>query len=186
VTASRPASAVWPLFARGGLSLVFGLAALLLAVLAVLMPGIVAALLLVLFGCFVLIDAGLALGRLVLAHLLPRERLGLIARAAITLGVGIAAFAGPITAGRPWERLGTLVSVWAVLNGLLDVAAGYGVFDGARRRWQVVMGAASLGLGAIFLARPPGMIALTLWIVVFSAIYGVLTIVEATRVIRVQ
>jgi len=30
------------------------------------------------------------------------------------------------------------------------------------------------------------MIALTLWIVVFSAIYGVLTIVEATRVIRVQ
>jgi len=141
VTASRPASAIWPLYARGGLALVFGLAALLLVVLAVLMPGIVAALLLVLFGSFVLIDAGLALGRLVLAHLLPGERLGLIARAAMTLGVGVAAFTGPIAAGRP---------------------------------------------GAIFLAWPPGMIALTLWIVVFSAIYGVLTIVEATRAVRVH
>jgi len=30
------------------------------------------------------------------------------------------------------------------------------------------------------------MIALTLWIVVFSAIYGVLTIVEATRAVRVH
>lgn len=182
--ASRPTSATWPLFARGGLSLVFGLAALLLVVLAVLMPGIVAALLLVLFGCFVLVDAGLAVGRLFLTRLSSRDRLGVAARAAMTLGIGIATFAGPIAGGRPWERLGALVSVWALLNGLLDIGAGCGVFGGPRQRWQVVMGAMSLVLGGIVLVWPPGMIALTLWIVAFSAIYGGVTLLEATRGIR--
>src|SRR5947207_1790372 len=108
------------------------------------------------------------------------------ARAVMTLGIALAAFAGPITAGRPWERLGAVVSIWAVLNGLLDMAIGAGVFGGARRRWQVVMGAVSVVLGASLLAWPPGMIALTLWIVLFSALYGAVTIVEASRGVRVE
>jgi len=102
------------------------------------------------------------------------------------LPIALAAFAGPITAGRPWERLGAVVSIWAVLNGLLDMAIGAGVFGGARRRWQVVMGAVSVVLGASLLAWPPGMIALTLWIVLFSALYGAVTIVEASRGVRVE
>jgi len=186
VIASRPTPARWPLFARGGLSLLFGLAALLLVVLAILMPGIVAAMLLILFGCFVLIDAGLAIGRLILTRLPAHERLGVAARAVMTLSIALAAFAGPITAGRPWERLGAVVSIWAVLNGLLDMAIGAGVFGGARRRWHVVMGAVSVVLGASLLAWPPGMIALTLWIVLFSALYGAVTIVEASRGVRVE
>ena len=182
--ASRPTSATWPLFARGGLSLVFGLTALLLVVLAVLMPGIVAALLLVLFACFVLVEAGLAVGRLLFARVAAHERLALLVRAALTLGIGIAAFAGPIAGGRPWERLGGLVSVWALVNGLLDIGAGCGVFAGPRQRWQVVLGALSVLLGTILLVWPPSMMALTLWIVAFSTIYGGVTLVEATRHIR--
>ena len=132
------------------------------------------------------VDAGLAIGRLILTRLPAHERLGVAARAVMTLGIALAAFAGPITAGRPWERLGAVVSIWAVLNGLLDMAIGAGVFGGARRRWHVVMGAVSVVLGASLLAWPPGMIALTLWIVLFSALYGAVTIVEASRGVRVE
>ena len=53
---------MWPLLARGGLTLLFGIVTLLLLVLAVLIPGIVAGLLLVVFAAFVLLDACLGLG----------------------------------------------------------------------------------------------------------------------------
>ena len=182
--APRPWSTVWPLVARGGLTLVFGVVTLLLLVLAILMPGIVAGLLLVVFAAFVLLDACLGIGLLLFAHGARGDRLHLLARTIVSLGISLAAFAGPIVAGRPWERLATLVSVWAVLNGLLDVAAGSGLAGSPRQRWQMILGAASLGLGAILLAWPPGMIALTCWIVAFSAAYGVVTVVNALRSVR--
>jgi uncharacterized membrane protein HdeD (DUF308 family) len=179
-----PWSRVWPLLARGGLTLVFGVVTLLLLVLAILIPGIVAGLLLVVFAVFVLLDACLGLGLLLFARGARADRLHLLARTVVALGIALAAFAGPILAGRPWERLATLVAAWAVLNGVLDVAAGSGLFGSPRHRWQIVLGAASLGLGAILMAWPPGMIALSGLIVAFSAAYGVVTIVQASRSVR--
>ncbi|HJZ70367.1 MAG TPA: hypothetical protein VKE51_01435, partial [Vicinamibacterales bacterium] len=117
--APRPWALVWPLFARGSLTLLFGVVTLLLLVLAVLIPGIVAGLLLVVFAAFVLLDACLGLGLLFFARGARSDRLHLLARTVVSLGIALAAFAGPILAGRPWERLATLVAAWAVLNGVL-------------------------------------------------------------------
>jgi uncharacterized membrane protein HdeD (DUF308 family) len=184
VMAPQPWSAVWPQLARGGLTLIFGLTALLLLVLAVLMPGVVAALLLVVFAVFALLDGVLGVGLLLFARGARGDRLHLLVRTIVALGVAMAAFAGPVLTGRPWERLATLVSAWAVLNGLLDVAVGSGLTGGPRQRWQIVLGAASVALGVVLLTWPPGMIALTGWIVVFSAAYGVITVLEACRSVR--
>src|SRR5262245_11380691 len=182
--APRPWATVWPLLARGGLTLLFGIVTLLLLVLAVLIPGIVAGLLLVVFAAFVMLDACLGLGLLLFARGARCDRLHLLARTVVSLGIALAAFAGPILAGRPWERLATLVAAWAVLNGVLDVAAGSGLSGAPRQRWQIVLGALSLALGALLMAWPPSMIALTCLIVAFCAAYGVVTIVEACRGVR--
>ena len=179
-------SVSWPMLVRGGLTLVFGVTALLLLVLTVLLPGIVAALLLTVFAAFVLIDGAFGVGLMVFGRGARRDRVQLMARTAVAVGLTLAVFSGPIVAGQPAERLATLVSAWAVLNGVLDVAAGSGLSAGPRQRWQMVLGATSLALGASLMAWPPGMIAMTCLIVAFSVAYGVVTIFEASRSVRLD
>src|SRR6266850_3334989 len=145
--AQQPWSRLVPLFTRGGLTLGFGVIALVLLALAVLMPGIVAALLLVTFAGFVLVDACLGLGLLLFSRAARADRLGLVVRFVVGIGIAVAAFAVPVMSGQPWQRLATLVSIWAVLNGLLDVAAGCDLYGPPGQRWRVVVGAVSLCLG---------------------------------------
>ena len=185
--AQRPWSRLVPLFTRGGLTLGFGVIALVLLALAVLMPGIVAALLLVTFAGFVLVDACLGLGLLLFSRAARADRLGLVVRFVVGIGIAVAAFAVPVMSGQPWQRLATLVSIWAVLNGLLDVAAGCDLYGPPGQRWRVVVGAVSLCLGGILIAWPPsGMIGLAWLIASFSVVYGVATLVEACRSVRLN
>ena len=171
-----------PLLSRGALTLGFALVTILLQVIALLIPGVAAAVLLLVFAAFVALNGLVTLGILWFGRRVGGERTALLLRAALATAMTAITLAGPIVAGEPWARLAMLIATWAVLNGLLDLAAGLGVFGAAPERWLVVVGGVSIAVGVFLLASPPaGMLPLTWWITGYGLVYGGVTLVNAWR-----
>jgi uncharacterized membrane protein HdeD (DUF308 family) len=171
-----------PLLSRGALTLGFALVALLLQVIALVIPGVAAAVLLLVFATFVALDGMLTLGVLWFGRLVGGKRTALLLRSVLATAMTVVTLAGPIVAGAPWARLATLLATWAVLNGLLDLAAGLGVFGAALQRWLVVVGGVSVAVGIFLLASPPaGMLPLMWWITGYGLVYGGVTLANAWR-----
>jgi uncharacterized membrane protein HdeD (DUF308 family) len=171
-----------PLLSRGALTLGFALVTILLQVIALLIPGVAAAVLLLVFAAFVALDGVVALGILWFGRPAGGERTALLLRSVLAAVVTAVTLAGPIVAGEPWARLATLLATWAVLNGLLDLAAGQGVFGAAPARWLIGVGGLSVAVGVFLLASPPvGMLPLTWWITGYGLVYGGVTLVNAWR-----
>jgi len=175
-------SALAPLLSRGALTLGFAFVTVLLQVIAQLIPGVVAAVLLLVFAVFVALEGMLTLGILWCGRLAGGERTALLIRSVLAIAVTVVTLAGPIVAGAPWTRLAALLATWAVLNGLLDLAGGLGVFGAALQRWLVVVGGVSVAVGVFLLASPPaGMLPLMWWITGYGLVYGGVTLVNAWR-----
>lgn len=171
-----------PLVSRGALTLGFALVTLVLQVIALMMPGVAAAVLLLVFAAFVALDGVFTLGILWFGGLAGSERTALLLRSGLAAALMAVTLGGPIVAGAPWRRLATLLAAWAMLNGLLDLAAGLGVFGAALQRWLVVVGAVSVAVGVFLLASPPpGMLPLMWWILGYGVVYGGVTLVNARR-----
>jgi uncharacterized membrane protein HdeD (DUF308 family) len=175
-------SDIAPLVSRGALTLGFVLATVLLQILSLLIPGVAAAVLLLVFAAFVALDGVVTLGILWFGRLVGGERPVLLLRAVLALAMTGVTLAGPIVAGAPSARLATLLATWAILNGLLDLAAGLGVFGAALQRWLVVVGGVSVAVGVFLLVSPPpGMLPLTWWITGYGLVYGGVTLAVAWR-----
>jgi uncharacterized membrane protein HdeD (DUF308 family) len=171
-----------PLLSRGALTLGFTLVTVLLQVLAVVVPGVAAAVLLLVFSAFVALDGVLTLSFLWFGHSAGGERTVLLLRSLLAAAVIVVTLTGPIVTGEPWARLATLLATWAVLNGLLDLAVGLGVFGAPPRRWLVGVGGASVAVGIFLLTSPPGgMLPLTWWITGYGVLYGGVTLLNAWR-----
>ena len=171
-----------PRLSRGALTLGFVLVTVLLQVIALLIPGVAAAVLLLVFAAFLAADGMFTLGVLWFGRPVGGERTALLLRAVLATAVTAVTLAGPIVAGAPWTRLATLLAAWAALNGLLDLAAGLGVFGGALQRWLVVAGGISVAVGVFLLASPPpGMLPLMWWITAYGLVYGGVTLFNARR-----
>jgi uncharacterized membrane protein HdeD (DUF308 family) len=151
-------------------------------VIAMLFPGVAAALLLLVFAGFLAIDAALTLGLLWVRRPVGARRTGLLLRCLLAVGVAVATLAGPIAAGEPSERLATLLATWAVLSGMLDLTAGWGGFGAALQRWLIVVGGVSVAIGVFLLASPPsGTLPLVWWIAGYGVLYGGIMLVNAWR-----
>src|SRR5712692_11864664 len=145
----------WALALRGVFAVLFGLAAFLL-------PGITLAVLIALFGAYVLIDGILAIvaGVRAAEH---HERYGsLLWRGLCGLAAGLVAFLAPaITA----VVLTLLIGVWAVITGVLEIVAAVHLHR-AHGEWLLMLNAVlSILFGfLLFVVPTPGMLTL-IWLI---------------------
>jgi uncharacterized membrane protein HdeD (DUF308 family) len=167
----------WVVALRGAFAVLFGL-------LAFVMPVLTIASLVLLFGAFMLVDGGLAIVAAVRAMRKGERWKLLILEGAADIAAGIVAFA--------WPAITVLVFVavmaaWAVISGVLMVAAMYRLKQ-THGRWMLGLGGAvSIVFGLLLIAAPAaGAIARTWWLGVYALIFGATMIALGLRLRREQ
>jgi len=162
----------WAIAIRGVLGIGFGLVALLL-------PGATMLSLVLLFAAYAFVDGVFGLVsafRAARQHerwgYLTLEALVNIATAAIALawpGITVVAFV-------------LLVAVWAIMSGVLMLAAAIELQLPEGRGWLVLGGLASVIYGGLLIAAPLlGAVVLTWWLGAYAIVFGVSLLVLAFR-----
>jgi uncharacterized membrane protein HdeD (DUF308 family) len=163
-----------------------GMAAILFGILALMWPGLTLGALVLLFGAFALADGisilvDLATGR--------GRRTGsrgmLILQALVSIGTGIVTFLWPgITA----VALTFLIAAWALVTGILELAAAVRLRHAITNEWLLVVDGVLSVLVAIVLLINPAVGAVTLvWAIGwFAIVSGVLLIALSFRLRRRQ
>lgn len=152
----------WAVALRGVLALVFG-------VLALLWPGITVGALVLLFGAYALVDGGFAIAAALAGGRQVAGRRGwLVLEGVAGIAAGIVTFAWPaITA----LALLWLIAAWAVVTGLLEVAAAVVLRRRLRNEWLLALGGVLSVAFGVFLAVRPGQGALAVaWLIALFAI----------------
>ncbi|MGE5646159.1 MAG: HdeD family acid-resistance protein [Acidobacteriota bacterium] len=160
--------------------LIRGLAAIALALLTFLWPGITFYALVILFGAYALIDGVAAIVGVVKASerherwgVLLLEGLAGIAAAAVTvLWPGITALA-----------LVYVIAAWAAVTGALEIAAAVRLRRYIAGEWLLALsGVVSIILAVLLAAAPgAGALAIALWFGIYALVLGVLEIALAFR-----
>ena len=160
----RIARGWWVLAIRGGLAVLFG-------ILAVLMPGAALTFLVTLFGAYALLDGIFAL--LTAARFTHTdERWGLLViEGVVGVVAGIVSFVHPAATAL---ALVYLVAVWAILTGLVEIAAAVRLRKVIAGEWALgALGVASLLLGIGLLAAPRAALITIVWMIgVYALLFG--------------
>jgi uncharacterized membrane protein HdeD (DUF308 family) len=165
----------WMLALRGLVAIAFGV------LLVFMLPGMTLLTLVFLFGAFAIFNGVLAL---IHAFSAPKgyPRFGaLIFTGIISIAAGVVAFVWPgITA----LSLVLLIAVWAIVNGLCEIATAVRLRRVIRHEWLLALaGVLSVLLGIVMLLHPgAGALFLVWWIRAFAIAFGVLLIALAFRV----
>jgi uncharacterized membrane protein HdeD (DUF308 family) len=162
----------WALALRGGLAVLFGIAAFVL-------PGLTLALLIALFGAYALIDGLLAIvaGVKAAEH---HERFGsLLWRGILGIAAGLAAFVLPVATA---VVLTLIIGVWAIVTGVLEIVAAVRLHR-AHGEWLLIVNGVLSVLFGLVLVFAPGLGLLTLvWIIGGYAIFfGLIMLMLAFR-----
>ncbi len=169
----------WTLAIRGALAVLFGLAALI-------WPDITLRVLVWLFGFYAVVDGLLALAALLIGGRSVGGRRGSLIFEAVTgIAAGIFTFIWPgITA----LVLLYLIAAWAVVTGLLEIAAAVVLRRELRGEWLLALaGILSVVFGVLLAVRPgEGAIAIVSVIGVFAILFGVALLVLGFRLRRLQ
>ena len=163
-----------------------GVFAILFGLLALIWPDLTVTVLVLLFGAFVLVDG---IANLALAVSFPvdarHRRKALLFEGIAGILVGAITFAWPgITA----VALLWLIAIWAIVTGVLEVAAAIRLRRAPRCDWPLgLVGVLSVVFG-IFLLITPGDGALVItWVIGWYALlFGVVLLVLAWRVRKIQ
>lgn len=163
----------WALGVRGVLTLLFGL-------LALLWPDVTVLALALLFGAFAVVDGvGMMAGGLA-RHAPPRRRWGYALAGLVGVVAGLLSLLWPqITA----LALVVLAGAWAVVTGLLEVAAAVRLRRVMTGEWLLAgAGVISVVAGVVILLRPDiGALALATVLGVYAVIAGVVLLAAAWR-----
>lgn len=166
----------WRMIAlRGVIAIAFGVVALI-------WPGLTVTVLVLLFGAFVLVDglAGLALAVSFPVQARHRRKALLLEGVAGVL-VGAVTFAWPGITGL---ALLWIIALWALVTGVLEIAAAIRLRRALRGDWFLaVVGALSVLFGILLLITPgEGALVITWVIGWYAVLFGVLLLVFAGRV----
>jgi uncharacterized membrane protein HdeD (DUF308 family) len=170
------------IFTSPGAMIVRGAIAIILGIVALLLPGPTFLALTIAFGVFALLDGISALITLLDRHArLGRGWLALEAVAGILIGIitmiwpGIAAL-----------NLVLLIAAWALVTGALKIAAAIRLRKRIRREWLLVLsGLVSIIFGALLVWRPLlGIVGLVWALGIFGLVYGALLVSLAIRMRR--
>lgn len=171
--ATRSGMHWWALALRGVIAIIF-------AILTFVVPGLTLRVLVLLFGVYALIDGIFAIVSAIrAAH--GHSRWGAFLLEGI---VGI--LAGLLTLAAPAITLTFLIYVvgaWAVVTGILEIAAAIRLRRRVAGEWLLVLtGVVSIIFGAVIFAAPlVGALAIAWWLGVYALIFGVLLLTLAFR-----
>ena len=162
----------WALALRGGLAVLFGVAAFVV-------PGLTVAFLIALFGAYALIDGALAIvaGVKAAEH---HERFGsLLLRGILGIAAGLVAFILPAATA---VVLTLMIGAWAIVTGVLEIVAAVHLHR-AHGEWLLIANGVLSVLFGLFLVVAPALGILTLvWIIGgYAIVFGAIMLVLAFR-----
>jgi uncharacterized membrane protein HdeD (DUF308 family) len=147
-----------------------GIAAIIFGAIALLMPGVTLATLVLLFAAYMLVDGVLDIVSGIRAAR-RHERWGLLVlEGVVDIIAGAAAFLVPAAALLVFVAL---LAVWAMISGGLMFASSFRLNRTHGRLWLIVGGAASVIWGALMLVFPfTGLLVLTWWLGAYAIVFG--------------
>lgn len=163
----------WVLVLRGLAAIVFGIVAFV-------WPGITLVTLVLFFGAYALVD-GLFSIYTGLTHMGDSRRWWLLALEGLAgVAVGILAFAWPAAAT---VALVSLIAAWAVVTGVLEIAAAIRLRREISNEWLLALGgAASILMGILLMVQPIiGSVALVWTMAGYALFFGVMLILLGFR-----
>jgi uncharacterized membrane protein HdeD (DUF308 family) len=168
----------WALAIRGAAAILFGLLALVL-------PGVTLAALILLFGAYALVDGVFNLVAAFRGRTGERPWWLLAVEGVVSVAAGIVAFAMP---GLTALVLVYLIAGWAIMTGVLEVVAAIRLRDEIPNEWWLAAsGVVSIVFGVLVAVAPgAGALALVLWIGAYAIVFGALLIGLAFRLRREQ
>src|SRR5436190_10798127 len=158
-----------------------GVVAILFALIAFFWPEITARALILLFGAYALVDGIFALvAGLRLARHHGRST-ALLVEGVLNIVIAIIIFVWP---GPALLALIYLIGIWAIVTGIVLVAAGMALVRLAGELLLVVSGMLSILLGIVLLVHPVvGVVALSWWLGAYALLFGILLLSVAFRIL---
>jgi len=162
----------WAIAIRGALAILFGLIALF-------MPGITMLTLVIIFAAYAVMDGIFAIVAAMRAAQRHERWLLLVVE-------GIADIAAAIVF-LVWPEVTVVVfvlvlAVWAIITGLLELAAGIRLDFIAGRGWLIFGGILSVLFGVLLIVAPmAGAVVLTWWLGAYALLFGIALVVLALK-----
>ncbi len=162
----------WAVALRGAFAILFGIIALIL-------PGVTIASLVLLFAAYMLADGILAIVAAVRAAR-RNERWGLlILEGLANIATGVLAFIWP---GITVIVFVLLLAAWAIVSGALMIGAAFRLGKRHGRWWMVLAGVLSVIWGGLLTFAPiAGAVVLTWWLGAYALVFGGLLLALAFR-----
>ena len=157
-----------------------GVAAILFAIIAFFWPEITAAVLILLFGVYALVDGIFALVAGWRAARHHGRSTALLVEGVLNIVIAVIVFVWP---GPALVALIYLIALWAIVTGVTLVAAGIALVRLSGELLLVVSGILSLLLGIVLLVHPAlGVIALSWWLGAYALLFGIMLLSLAFRI----
>ncbi|HZQ99289.1 MAG TPA: HdeD family acid-resistance protein [Chloroflexota bacterium] len=162
----------WVLALRGAFAVLFG-------VLAFALPGITLGALVLLFGAYAFVDGVLAIYHAFAGDAGSRWVLALEGIVGVLAGIGTLVYPG-ITA----VALLYVISAWAVLTGVLEIAAAIELRKVIDGEWMLALGGiASIVFGVLLAVQPAAGLLTVVWIIgAYAVVFGVALIALGFKV----
>jgi uncharacterized membrane protein HdeD (DUF308 family) len=159
----------WVLLLRGIAAIAFGLVTWF-------MPGISLAVLVLLFGAYVLADGILTVWMAIAGRGESEHRWVLVLWGLVGIGVGILTFLAP---GVTALALLFYIAIWAIATGVLEIVAAVRLRREIEGEWVLILAGLASVLFGVLLAAQPGVGALALlWLVAsYAIVFGVLLVI---------
>jgi uncharacterized membrane protein HdeD (DUF308 family) len=165
----------WALAIRGGIAIIFGLAALL-------RPDIALEALILLFGAYALVDGVFAIVGVFGGTRGGTPRWLLLIEGIAGILAGIIAFVLP---GLTAVVLLFLIAAWAIITGVFEIATAIRLRQEIRGEWALIIGGAlSVLFGVILAVIGPvaGLLSLIWLIGIYALVFGILMLITAFQV----
>lgn len=162
----------WAIGIRGALAIVFGLIALFL-------PGATMLSLVIVFAAYTLVDGIFAIVGSVRAGREGQRWGYLLFEGIVDIAVAAIAVLWP---GITVVAFVLLIAFWAILTGILELAAAFRLEIDDGRWWLIFGGLASLVFGVLLIVAPmAGAVVLTWWLGAYALVFGVTLVVLAFK-----
>ena len=157
-----------------------GLAAIMFGILVWLLPGISLAVLVLLFGAFVLVDGILGVWLAIDGRKEYEDWWVLLLWGLLGIGVGVLTFMSPGVTGL---ALLFFIAAWAIATGVLEIVAAIRLRREIKGEWLLILGGLlSVMFGALLMAQPGvGALALIWLIGTYAVIFGIVLVILAFK-----
>jgi len=163
----------WALVLRGVCAVLFGVGAFA-------WPGITLAVLILLYGAYVLVEGVLEVAWALIGRQAGAFPWGVLLAGLAGVAVGIVTFVSP---GLTALALLYLIAAWAIIRGVFEIVAAIHLRRELENEWLLALsGLLSIGLGVLLIVAPgAGALALLWWIGGFAIVVGIVMIVLGLR-----